>query len=739
MSSPQPKRAKTGPDPTEKAVLHATQTACTMAFFNPTVKNPQWTVETVDNYDSDDVFIAENYGIPKRDQDPFAEPTQEKRKRVPKEEKEGGGGARTKQTARESTGGKATRKQRVVIRAWMSDVEIATVCAKMSSPQTGGVKPSSSIAAKAPAQSSPVIGGDVEPFPIAAKVVAEDAAKLPPDEEDSGGKPETPYLGYTCTIGQETISSKYATPHWDGIKAVVCVDCQLEAFPPTAENTPYMCAWTGLPLSDDGKVTSTRNMLACNTCDRKFSTDSLYDNGLRQRVRKVLRETPDGEPSEWTCVVCDPSQLGKGIRAEYERMLLVPAAGLGMSALPTLPNKWGRDPTDEEEEEGTKKHAASKPTVFEGRDMSELYGDGEPGARTRQTARTSTGGKAPRKQPAAKAARKSTNRFTHRKRASRSSVIMSLRAEILGLKEQVEDMKGCSDGPNGCYARIGREKMTNRAYKKQMADLIDDRDKQVARLSREIHRLKGGLENATKIVSGTIKAIEEEVTDSDSDTDEDEDSDTDKQSSGSDEDSDEEHDWGACDLFGDCPECCKLGECTTKNGLADKDPEFSCGAGIPCTFCKPAGEKAPRVVRKNAYYGEARTKQTARKSTGGKAPRKALATKSARKSAPQTGGSKKPHRYRPGTVALREIRQFQKSIDLLIRKLPFQRLVREIAHDFRTDLRFQSAAIGALQEATEAYMVGIFEDTNLIAIHAKRVTIMPKDIQLARRIRGERA
>ena len=101
-------------------------------------------------------------------------------------------------------------------------------------------------------------------------------------------------------------------------------------------------------------------------------------------------------------------------------------------------------------------------------------------------------------------------------------------------------------------------------------------------------------------------------------------------------------------------------------------------------------------------------------------------------------GGKKPHRYRPGTVALREIRRYQKSTDLLIRKLPFQRLVREIAQDFKTELRFQSSAIMALQEASEYYLVGLFEDTNLCAIHAKRVTIMPKDIQLARRIRGER-
>ena len=99
----------------------------------------------------------------------------------------------------------------------------------------------------------------------------------------------------------------------------------------------------------------------------------------------------------------------------------------------------------------------------------------------------------------------------------------------------------------------------------------------------------------------------------------------------------------------------------------------------------------------------------------------------------------RPHRYRPGTVALREIRRYQKSTDLLIRKLPFQRLVREIAQDFKSDLRFQGSAVLALQEAAEAYLVGLFEDTNLCAIHAKRVTIMPKDIQLARRIRGERS
>ena len=131
-----------------------------------------------------------------------------------------------------------------------------------------------------------------------------------------------------------------------------------------------------------------------------------------------------------------------------------------------------------------------------------------------------------------------------------------------------------------------------------------------------------------------------------------------------------------------------------------------------------------------------------------------VASKAARKSA--VGGVKKPHRFRPGTVALREIRRYQRGTELLIRKLPFQRLVREIAQDYKTDLRFQSSAVAALQESAEAYLVGLFEvgvapyvvmafiyismqDTNLCAIHAKRVTIMPKDMQLARRVRGERS
>ncbi|KAK2463940.1 hypothetical protein APHAL10511_004048 [Amanita phalloides] len=128
---------------------------------------------------------------------------------------------------------------------------------------------------------------------------------------------------------------------------------------------------------------------------------------------------------------------------------------------------------------------------------------------------------------------------------------------------------------------------------------------------------------------------------------------------------------------------------------------------------------------------------TARKRTGGNAPRR---------SEPETQDQvvHKKRRFRPGTAALREIRKYQKSTDLLLQKLPFARLVREIAMDMTTDMneygeggiRWQSSALLALQEATEAYLVHLFEDTNLCAIHAKRVTIMTRDMQLARRIRG---
>lgn len=136
----------------------------------------------------------------------------------------------------------------------------------------------------------------------------------------------------------------------------------------------------------------------------------------------------------------------------------------------------------------------------------------------------------------------------------------------------------------------------------------------------------------------------------------------------------------------------------------------------------------------------ARTKSTPRKTAGAKTlpivSRHAMAMK-ALKGPPVAGGVKRPHRYRPGTVALREIRQYQNSYEPLLRRLPFQRLVREIAQDYKFELKFQSTALIALQEACEAYLVGLFEDANWCAIHAKRVTVMPQDICLARRIRRE--
>ncbi|XP_078055416.1 histone H3-like [Mustelus asterias] len=144
--------------------------------------------------------------------------------------------------------------------------------------------------------------------------------------------------------------------------------------------------------------------------------------------------------------------------------------------------------------------------------------------------------------------------------------------------------------------------------------------------------------------------------------------------------------------------------------------------------------KATAGVRRGRWEWVVRTKPTARESTGVKTPRKQLATKAARKSAPATGGLKKPHRYWSSTVALREIHQYQQSTELLICKLPVQHLGQEITQDFNINLRFQSSAVMALQEASEAYLVGLFEEINLCTIHAKRVTIMPKDIQLARHI-----
>lgn len=138
-----------------------------------------------------------------------------------------------------------------------------------------------------------------------------------------------------------------------------------------------------------------------------------------------------------------------------------------------------------------------------------------------------------------------------------------------------------------------------------------------------------------------------------------------------------------------------------------------------------AQKKVNQMARSKAIARKSETKAVARKSLAKIAAEKKDETK------------KKRHRFRPGTVALREIRRYQKSTELLIRKLPFQRLVKEIAADVIDSVRFQASAIMALQEASEAYLVGLFEDVNLCAIHANRVTIQPKDMRLALRIRGQ--
>ncbi len=133
----------------------------------------------------------------------------------------------------------------------------------------------------------------------------------------------------------------------------------------------------------------------------------------------------------------------------------------------------------------------------------------------------------------------------------------------------------------------------------------------------------------------------------------------------------------------------------------------------------------------------AKTKQMPRQTfTVGKAPRKQVSNKPARKSAPNTGGIKKPQRYRCGYF-VRTIKKYKKKDELMIRKLPFQRLVREIALAIKSDLKFHAPALIALQEASESYLVNLFNDIKLCAFHAGNVTIMPTDFLLARRIRGE--
>ncbi|XP_058840415.1 uncharacterized protein LOC131695916 [Topomyia yanbarensis] len=365
-------------------------------------------------------------------------------------------------------------------------------------------------------------------------------------------------------------------------------------------------------------------------------------------------------------------------------------------------------------------------------------------ARTKQTARKSTGGKAPRKQLATKAARKSAPatggvkkphryrpgtvalREIRRYQKSTELLIRKLPFQRL-VREIAQDFKTdlrfqssavmALQEASEAYL-VGLFEDTNLCAIHAKRVTIMPKDIQLARRIRgervlkQVHPDTGVSSKAMSIMNSFVNDIFERIAN----------------------------------------EASRLAHYNRRSTITSREVQTAVRLLLPGELAKHAVSEGTKAVTKYTssnitvvsvveqnFRAMARTKQTARKSTGGKAPRKQLATKAARKSAPATGGVKKPHRYRPGTVALREIRRYQKSTELLIRKLPFQRLVREIAQDFKTDLRFQSSAVMALQEASEAYLVGLFEDTNLCAIHAKRVTIMPKDIQLARRIRGERA
>ena len=134
----------------------------------------------------------------------------------------------------------------------------------------------------------------------------------------------------------------------------------------------------------------------------------------------------------------------------------------------------------------------------------------------------------------------------------------------------------------------------------------------------------------------------------------------------------------------------------------------------------------------------ARTKGRPTRNTSKKPKRKLVSIKAARQHGPSSGGIKKRRRYRPGTVALRDIRRYQKTTKLLVPKIPFQRLVRCIAQNEKQDVRIQKSAFIALHEAAENYLVSLFEDSQLLAVHAKRITLFLADMQLARTLRGKR-
>ena len=158
----------------------------------------------------------------------------------------------------------------------------------------------------------------------------------------------------------------------------------------------------------------------------------------------------------------------------------------------------------------------------------------------------------------------------------------------------------------------------------------------------------------------------------------------------------------------------------------------------------PVLERPLTAMGADVQERRAPTKPTTKKMPlGGKQPHKHISHKTLRLKT-TTGGIKKPHRYCPRLVALREIRRYQQSTESLIRRTPFNKLIKEISQEYwicpdgpgtpSVQVRFQSTALAALQEAAENYLVGLFEDVNLLAVHAKRVTIMPRDIHLALRI-----
>ena len=233
--------------------------------------------------------------------------------------------------------------------------------------------------------------------------------------------------------------------------------------------------------------------------------------------------------------------------------------------------------------------------------------------------------------------------------------------------------------------------------------------------------------------NATQQLVEAEVVDDDNDEDDDDE-----------EEDDDDGDGGA---GGKEEEGDATNKVPTKPPVA-KAPAPAASASVVVTPGAPthadANMSTRRLMRKGRTPRRSARKPAKPAKRVGPVARKAKkktstsASSRARSAGLRGGVPEKRRRFRPGTVALREIRRFQKSTNFLIRKMPFQRLVRQLAQEIKPGLRFQASSILALQEASEAYLVGLFEDTNLCALHAKRVTIMAKDIQLARRIRGER-